>query len=117
MQTVFELFSDILAYRDNTLNRVEPRVKLATDTSLFCLPIQANGADAFKLALCLISDSLEGMDARIVNTLPDEILIEARDGIEDQVQSIVKESMEEAFKRIIPEVPFVAKIRVADSWG
>jgi hypothetical protein len=28
---------------------------------------------------------------------------------------IVKEAMEEAFKRIIPEVPFVAAIRVADS--
>jgi DNA polymerase I-like protein with 3'-5' exonuclease and polymerase domains len=100
--------------------RISPMIHIpdnVTDTSPFCLAVQANGADAFKLALCLISDSLEGMDARIVNTLPDEILIEARDGIEDQVQSIVKESMEEAFKRIIPEVPFVAKIRVADSWG
>jgi hypothetical protein len=29
---------------------------------------------------------------------------------------IVKESMEEAFRQIIPEVPFVAEIRVADSW-
>jgi len=56
------------------------------------------------------------MDARIVNTFPDEILIEARDGIEDQVQTIVEESIEEALKKIIPEVPFVAEIRVADSW-
>jgi len=39
-----------------------------------------------------------------------------RDDIADQVQAIVKESMEEAFKKIIPEVPFVAEIRVADSW-
>jgi DNA polymerase I-like protein with 3'-5' exonuclease and polymerase domains len=45
-----------------------------------------------------------------------EIIIEARDGTEDQVEAIVKESMEGAFKRIIPEVPFVAEIRVADSW-
>ncbi|MFZ0931366.1 MAG: hypothetical protein WAN11_22370 [Syntrophobacteraceae bacterium] len=40
----------------------------------------------------------------------------ARDGIEDEVEAIVKESMEEAFEKIIPEVPFVAEIRVADSW-
>jgi DNA polymerase I-like protein with 3'-5' exonuclease and polymerase domains len=33
------------------------------------------------------------------------------------VREIVKESMEEAFKKIIPEVPFAAEIRVADSWG
>ena len=44
------------------------------------------------------------------------IIVEARDGIEDQVEAIVKESMEEALEQIIPEVPFVAEIRVADSW-
>jgi DNA polymerase I-like protein with 3'-5' exonuclease and polymerase domains len=49
--------------------------------------------------------------------LHDEIIVEARDGIEDQVQTIVKESMEEAFGRIIPEVPFVVEIRVAEAWG
>jgi hypothetical protein len=47
----------------------------------------------------------------------DEIVIEAGDGIEDQVQTIVKEGMEEAFKLIIPEVPFVAEVRVAAAWG
>ena len=46
----------------------------------------------------------------------DVIIVEARDAIEDQVLMIVKESMEEAFRQIIPEVPFVAEIRVADSW-
>jgi DNA polymerase I-like protein with 3'-5' exonuclease and polymerase domains len=47
----------------------------------------------------------------------DEILIEARDGIEDQVQKIVKESMEETFRQIIPEVSFVAEMRVTEDWG
>ena len=87
-----------------------------TDTSPFCLPVQTTGADAFKLALYLISRGLEGMDARIPNTLHDEIIVEARDAIEDQVKSIVEESMEAAFKRIIPEVPFAVEIRVAEAW-
>ena len=69
------------------------------------------------MALCHISLGLEGVDARIVNTLHGGTVIEARDGIEDHVQAIVKESMEEALKQIIPEVPFVAEIRVADPWG
>jgi DNA polymerase I len=47
----------------------------------------------------------------------DEIIIEARDGIEDQVREIVKESMEEAFKKIITEIPFVVEPRVAEDWG
>jgi len=53
----------------------------------------------------------------IVHTQHDEIIIEARDGIEDQVEAIVEESMEEAFQGIIPEVPFVAEIRVTEAWG
>ena len=51
------------------------------------------------------------------NTLHDDMVAEVRDAIEDQVKSIVKESMEAAFRKIIPEVPFVAEIRVADSWN
>jgi len=47
----------------------------------------------------------------------DEIIVEARDGIEDQVEAIVKESMENALDRIIPEVPFAVEIRVAAAWG
>jgi DNA polymerase I-like protein with 3'-5' exonuclease and polymerase domains len=86
-----------------------------TDTSLFCLRVRANGAYAFKLALRLISRGLEGTYAHIVQLLHDEIILEARDAIADQVQAIVRESMEEALERIIPEVPFAVEIRVADS--
>ena len=55
-----------------------------TDASLFCLPVQTTIRHAFKLALCRISRGLEGVDARIVHTLHDETIAEARDGIEDQ---------------------------------
>jgi hypothetical protein len=45
-----------------------------------------------------------------------EIIIEARDGIEDQVKGIVKESVEEALKRIISEVTFIVEPKIADAW-
>jgi DNA polymerase I-like protein with 3'-5' exonuclease and polymerase domains len=35
----------------------------------------------------------------------------------DQVQAIVKESMEEALEQIVPKVPFAVEIRVAEAWG
>ena len=88
----------------------------ASDRSLFNLPVQATGADGFKLALIHISEKLNGLDARIVHTQHDEIIVEARDDIADEVQAIVKESMQEAFKKIIPEVPCVVESRIADSW-
>jgi hypothetical protein len=67
----------------------------------FRRPVQTNGADGFKLALYLIYRGLEGVDARIVHkTQHDEIIVEARDTIEEQVEAIVKESMEEALDRL-----------------
>lgn len=39
-----------------------------------------------------------------------------RDDIADQVLAAVKESMQEALERIVPEVPFMAEIRVAEAW-
>ena len=69
------------------------------------------------MALIHISEKLTGLDARIVHTQQDEIAVETGEDIADQVQRIVKESTEKAFKKIIPEVSFVAEIRVAEAWG
>ena len=41
--------------------------------------VQTNGADAFKLLLYRISRALQGVDARIVKLLHDEVIIGARD--------------------------------------
>jgi DNA polymerase I-like protein with 3'-5' exonuclease and polymerase domains len=60
---------------------------------------------------------LNGLDARIVHRQHDEIIVEARDHIADQMSVILKESMDGALEWIIPEVPFVAEIRVAEAWG
>jgi DNA polymerase I-like protein with 3'-5' exonuclease and polymerase domains len=65
------------------------------------------------LALILISEKLSELDAGIVHTQHNEILMEAREDIADQVRAIVEKSMEAAFKQIIPEVSFVAKPGVA----
>jgi len=73
--------------------------------------------DGFKLALYFIFRGLQGIDGRIIPTLHDKKIIEASDAIEDQVKAIVKGAMEEAFKQIIPEVPFVAEPKIAHAWG
>ena len=46
-----------------------------------------------------------------MDTLHEEVIVQARERIEDQVEAIVKEGMEEALGRIIPEVPFAVEIR------
>ncbi|MGA2731915.1 MAG: DNA polymerase [Syntrophobacteraceae bacterium] len=81
------------------------------------LPVQVTAADAFKLPLIDISEKLNGLDARIVYTQHDEIIVKAGEDTADQVQAIVQESSEEAFTKIIPEVPFIVEPRIADSWN
>jgi DNA polymerase I-like protein with 3'-5' exonuclease and polymerase domains len=88
----------------------------ASNRSLFNLPVQATGADGFKPALINISKKLNGLDARIIHTQHDEIIIEAGKDIADKVQAIVEESMEKAFKRTIPKVPFIVEPKIADLW-
>ena len=80
----FEEFAGIFKWRQVVVGRAKAEKQLrtkigrvihlaedVTDNSLFNWPVQANGADGFKLALCLISGRMEGMDARIVHTLHD----------------------------------------------
>jgi hypothetical protein len=43
--------------------------------------------------------------------------VEIREDVVDQVKKIVKDSMEEALERIIPEVPFKVKPRVRKGWA
>lgn len=126
----FDKFAGIFKWRQAVVGRAKAKKQVrtrigrvihvvddVTDNSLFNWYVQANGAGGVQVALCLISCGLEGIDARIVHTQHYEIIVEARDAIEDQVQAIVKESMEEALERVIPEVPFVAETRVAEAWG
>jgi len=88
----------------------------ASDRYLFNLPVQGTGADGFKPAPINIPKKLNGPDARIIHTQHDEIIIEAAEDIADQVQAIVEESMEKAFKRINPKVPFIVEPKIADLW-
>ncbi len=47
----------------------------ASDRSLFNLPVQATGADDFKLALIHTFEKLDGLNARTVHSRYDEIMV------------------------------------------
>jgi hypothetical protein len=63
-QSLVEKFSSRKQVRTK-ISRTITIPENVTDTSLFCLPVQTNGADRFKLTLFLISRRLKGVDARI----------------------------------------------------
>ena len=80
-------------------------------------PIQGSNADMTKFALIGINEALQDYDARIVNTVHDEIVVEAREDQAEVVCKIVEQEMVKAGERIINLVPIVADAKIADYWS
>jgi DNA polymerase-1 len=80
-------------------------------------PIQGSNADMTKLALIGLHEALQGYDARVVNTVHDEIVVEAREEQAEAVCRIVEHEMVKAGAKIITLVPVVADAKIADYWS
>ena len=67
-------------------------------------PIQGSAADIMKLAMINVSGRLkkESLDARIVMQVHDELIVEARDNVAEDVKRILKEEMEGAISLSVP---------------
>ena len=61
--------------------------------SIVNFPVQGTGADGFKYALWLLDGRLNGLDAKVVHILHDEIIVEANEDITESVSKIVKDCM------------------------
>jgi DNA polymerase I len=82
-------------------------------------PIQGTAADSFKIALCRLDEKFKALrlDAHLVLTLHDEIVVETREDVAEPVQGIIEKCLMDAFKKIIPHMPFELDMRIADAWG
>lgn len=67
-------------------------------------PIQGTAADIMKIAMIKVRDRLlkEGVDAKIVMQVHDELVVEAKDSEVESVKAILREEMENAVKLSIP---------------
>ncbi len=82
------------------------------------MPIQGTNADMLKVAMASIRRRLidENRDAKIVNCVHDEILIEASDADAWEVSEIVREEMISAGERYVSSVPIEVDVSVGDHW-
>jgi DNA polymerase-1 len=80
-------------------------------------PIQGCNADMTKIALIYLRNALKGYDARTVNTVHDEIVVEVREDQAEEVKQIVEDAMVRAGEVILKVVPIVAEASVADYWS
>ncbi|MDL2319056.1 bifunctional 3'-5' exonuclease/DNA polymerase [Eubacteriales bacterium OttesenSCG-928-A19] len=80
-------------------------------------PVQGTGADILKRALGLLVPRLAGTDVCIVAAVHDEILLEAPEGEGVEIAALLRETMEEAARPILPDVPAVADAKVSATWA
>ncbi len=80
-------------------------------------PIQGGNADMTKLALINLRTALKDWDARVVNTVHDEIVVEVREDQAEEVKHIVEHEMVRAGESILKVVPIVAEASLADYWS
>ena len=90
--------------------------KETSEGSLFNFPVQGTAADGFKIALICLDEKLKNLEAQIVHILHDEVIVEAKTDIADDVTKIVKTCMEDAFEKLIPNVPFKVEPEIKASW-
>ena len=80
-------------------------------------PIQGANSDMTKMALVFLRTALQGYDARIVNTVHDEIVVEVREDQAEIVCEIVEREMRRAGEEIIKTVPIISDAKIGDYWS
>ena len=78
-------------------------------------PIQGTAADIMKIAMIKVFKEIEkrGLKSKIVLQVHDEMMIEAPINEQEEIQKIVKNSMETATEL---KVPLIAELSEADNW-
>ncbi len=79
-------------------------------------PIQGSSADIIKRALVLLYDALKPLDARIVNCIHDEIVVEVAEVEAKLCASIVEREMVAAAREFIRSVPVTVDIVLGEAW-
>lgn len=79
-------------------------------------PIQGASADIAKLALIYINKALRGTDARLINSIHDEFVIECPEEIAADVSGKVKQAMTLAGEKLLRKVPVEVEVMASKAW-
>jgi DNA polymerase-1 len=115
------------AMRDRTLRTLAGRVRkfgndpIADDRGAMRreamnFPIQAASADIAKLALIYIREELQGLDARLINSIHDEFVIECAQDQAEEVSERTQAAMVRAGEDILEKVPVEVEATISREW-
>lgn len=97
------------------INSSNFQVANATERMAINMPIQGLAADIVKLAMIAVSANYESnTNVRMILQVHDEIILEVKEDLADEVSKKVKEIMEKVYTL---KVPLIVDVKVGDSWG
>ncbi len=79
-------------------------------------PIQGTAADIIKMAMNRAEQSLaeKGFDAGLILQVHDELIVEAKEDVAEEVAKVLSEAMENVIKL---DVPLIAEARIGKTWA
>jgi len=80
-------------------------------------PIQGASADIAKLALNYIREELKVIDARLINCIHDEFVVECKEDIAEEVAERAKAAMKKAGAAILKKVPVEVEVAISHEWS
>ena len=115
------------ATRDRTLRTLAGRVRKfgqspimddrgAMRREAMNYPIQGASADIAKLALAYIRKELKGTDARLINSIHDEFVVECAEELAREVSEKTKRAMTRAGEKLLKKVPVEVEVEVSREW-
>ncbi|HOW60613.1 MAG TPA: DNA polymerase I [Candidatus Moranbacteria bacterium] len=137
INTYMEKFGDVARYMKNTrefarkngyvetllgrrrnipeINSPNMQVANAAERMAINMPIQGLAADIMKIAMIGVHNEFSKNDSvKIILQIHDEIILEVKEAIAEEVAKKVKEILENIIKL---EVPLVADVKIGDNWG
>jgi DNA polymerase-1 len=79
-------------------------------------PIQGSSADIIKRALALIYEALKPYDAKIINCIHDEIVVETAEAEAEECARVLEHEMLNAAREFIRSVPVTVDAIISDAW-
>ena len=86
-------------------------------TVVYNTPVQSLASDGLKQALFLLWPHLKALDARLVNIVHDEIIIECRKDVAAEMSGRLEDCMVRGMERYLKKVPVLVEAKIADSWA
>jgi DNA polymerase-1 len=97
------------------INSNKPQERAAAERTAINAPMQGTAADIIKKAMVAVDNWLatSGLDARVILQVHDELVLEVREDLVEQVSAEIRQHMSEAATL---DVPLLVEVGVGNNW-